>query len=107
ECALSAPRGPVSIEIPVDIQAAAMVRPAVLPQLEPATLTATDAEIRALAAMLKAARRPMILLGGGARGGEVAATALADLGIPVVTSTSGRGIVDEMHPLSLGAFNCT
>lgn len=107
ECALSAPRGPVSIEIPVDIQAAPMVRPAVLPQLEPAALTATDAEIGALAAMLKAARRPMILLGGGARGGEVAATALADLGIPVVTSTSGRGIVDETHPLSLGAFNCT
>ncbi|WP_422056285.1 thiamine pyrophosphate-binding protein [Sphingomonas sp.] len=107
ECALSAPRGPVSIEIPVDVQAAAMPAPAVLPALEPTALKPRQAEIAALAARVRAARRPMLLLGGGARGGEAAATALADLGIPIVTSTSGRGVVAETHPLSLGAFNCT
>ena len=44
------------------------------------------------------------MLGGGARGASAAATALAErLGAPVVTSVNGKGIVDERHPLSLGA----
>jgi acetolactate synthase-1/2/3 large subunit len=40
------------------------------------------------------------VLGGGARGAAEAALAL---GIPVVTTVNGKGIVDERHPLSLGA----
>lgn len=107
ECALSAPTGPVSIEIPVDIQGAAMALPAELPALAPARPATSEADINAVFAMLKAARRPMLMLGGGARGAEAEATALADLGVPIVTSTNGRGIVPETHPLSLGAFNCT
>ncbi len=105
--ALSAPTGPVSIEIPVDVQAALMSVPAVLPEIERRVLPTAQSDIDALAAMLRAARRPMVLLGGGARGAEAEATQLADLGVPIVTSTNGRGIVPEMHPLSLGAFNCT
>jgi acetolactate synthase-1/2/3 large subunit len=107
ECALSAPTGPVSIEIPVDIQAAAMTLPAELPTLAPKRPATQEADIDAVFTMLKAARRPMLMLGGGARGAEDEANALADLGLPIVTSTNGRGIVSEEHPLSLGAFNCT
>ncbi|WP_404477792.1 thiamine pyrophosphate-binding protein [Novosphingobium sp. BL-52-GroH] len=107
EAALSAPTGPVSIEIPVDVQAAAMAMPAVLPDLAPKRPATDAAKIAQLAEMLAAAKKPVILLGGGARGAEAEATALADLGIPIVTSTNGRGVVDETHPLSLGAFNCT
>lgn len=107
ECALSAPTGPVSIEIPVDVQAAVMALPAQLPTLAPRRPVTDPAEIDALAVLLAGARRPMLLLGGGARGAEAEATALADLGLPVVTTTNGRGIVPETHPLSLGAFNCT
>lgn len=107
ECALSAPTGPVSIEIPVDVQAAAMRLPAELPTLAPQRPATSERDIDAVFAMLQAARRPMLMLGGGARGAETEATALADLGIPIVTTTNGRGIVSEEHPLSLGAFNCT
>ena len=41
-----------------------------------------------------------LILGGGARGAGEAALAL---GLPVVTTVNGKGVVDERHPLSLGA----
>ncbi len=52
------------------------------------------------AALLAGAERPVLVLGGGARGAGDVATAL---GIPVLTTVNGKGIVDERHPLSLGA----
>jgi acetolactate synthase I/II/III large subunit len=107
QTALSAPTGPVSVEIPVDVQAARITMPAMLSNPEPRKVPTDPADIEALAALLNASRRPMILLGGGARGAEADAEALADRGIGVITSTNGRGIVREDHPMSLGAFNCT
>jgi acetolactate synthase-1/2/3 large subunit len=41
-----------------------------------------------------------VVLGGGARGAGEAALAL---GLPIVTTVNGKGVVDERHPLSLGA----
>ena len=43
---------------------------------------------------------PCVVLGGGARGAGEAALAL---GLPIVTTVNGKGVVDERHPLSLGA----
>lgn len=105
--ALSAPRGPVSIEIPVDVQAASTEVPAILPDLQIDIPSYSPHDVTKAAALLKNARRPMILLGGGARGASVAATALADLGVGIVTSTNGRGTVPEDHAMTLGAFNCS
>ncbi|WP_375194283.1 thiamine pyrophosphate-binding protein [Sphingobium sp.] len=107
ENALSAPTGPVSIEIPWDVQGMKMDLPAELPGLSPRRPAPAEAEIDALFAKLKAARRPFLMLGGGARGAEAEARALADLGVAIVTTTQGRGIVPETHAMSLGAFNCT
>ncbi|OAN56741.1 hypothetical protein A7Q26_18250 [Sphingobium sp. TCM1] len=107
ENALSAPTGPVSIEIPWDVQGMAMAVPAELPALQPRRPAPLEADIDALFERLAKARRPFLMLGGGARGAEEEARALADLGIPVVTTTQGRGILSELHPMSLGAFNCT
>lgn len=107
ELALSAPTGPVSVEIPVDIQAALMAMPSDLPDLKPTTLTPSKESLDALAERLKAAKRPVLLLGGGARLCGAEATALADLGVCIVTSTNGRAVVPEDHPSTLGAFNCT
>lgn len=106
-CALSAPRGPVSVEIAIDVQAAQIALPSAWPTLDITTTIPDAAAIAALTERLRRARRPMLLLGGGARGAGAVATALADAGVAVVTSTSGRGIVAEDHPLSVGAFNCT
>ncbi len=63
--------------------------------------------IDALVDMVARARRLMLWLGGGARGASEAATALADRGFGIVTSTNGRAVAPEDHPNSLGAFNMT
>lgn len=108
--ALSAPRGPVSIEIPIDIQRTPVARPdsfdsfvlPVAPPRQPA-----PALLDALVEKLAAARRPMLWLGSGARNAGAAVDKLTALGIPLVTSWNGRGVVPEDHPLSLGPLNAT
>lgn len=103
--ALTAPRGPVSVEIPIDIQATEIDIPASLaPARAPVPQPGAD-ELDALAERLARAKRPLLWLGGGARGAGAAVKRLVDLGFGVVTSVQGRGIVPEDHPLSLGAFN--
>jgi acetolactate synthase-1/2/3 large subunit len=100
--ALTAPSGPVSIEIPIDVQQAqakdqpfaALSVKSVQPQ-----------SIDALAARLLKAKRPLLWLGGGARHAGDAVRKLVDLGFGVVTSVQGRGILPEDHPMTLGAFN--
>ncbi|MGR3562449.1 MAG: thiamine pyrophosphate-binding protein [Heliomarina sp.] len=105
--ALSAPSGPVSLEIPVDIQRSlisgtkhagwpAITRP-----------FASDAAIEALAERVLQAKRPMIWLGGGARGASEQALELVNRGFGAVTSTNGRAVVPEDHKATLGAFNMT
>ena len=50
-----------------------------------------------------AARRPLLVAGGGARAAAAEVRALADLGIPVLTTVNGKGVLDERHPSALGA----
>jgi acetolactate synthase-1/2/3 large subunit len=105
QVALTAPAGPVSVEIPIDIQQARVPRPADLSPL-PVPLTEPDpAALDSLAQALAGARRPLLWLGGGARHAGAAVQRLLALGFGVVTSTQGRGIVREDHPQSLGAYN--
>ena len=99
------PAGPVSVEIPVDIQEATLERPASLAPLAPAGPEPDAAALDLLADALAAARRPMLWLGGGARRAGAEARALAGLGFGIVTSIQGRGIVAEGGPMSLGAWN--
>jgi acetolactate synthase-1/2/3 large subunit len=104
--ARSIPMGPVSIEIPIDVQAAQIELPADLGPIEPAALPVpASAELESLAAQLKAAKRPLLWIGGGAAGCEAEVKALADKGVPVVSSTHGRGILPDSHPRSLRAFH--
>ena len=105
--ALSAPMGPVTLEIPVDVQRSVISR-RVLParcRVEPSG--PDPVLLDALAEMTLRARRPMLWLGGGARGSAAAATALADRGFGIVTTTNGRAVAPEDHAHSLGAFNMT
>ncbi|MDE2516027.1 MAG: thiamine pyrophosphate-binding protein [Rhodospirillales bacterium] len=106
--ALSAPMGPVSVEVPIDIQRAPIPRPAgldhlVLPVAAPPV--APDAAIAALVTKIAAARRPMLWLGAGARGAAAEIAALVARGFGVVNSFAGRGILPEDHPMSLGALH--
>jgi acetolactate synthase-1/2/3 large subunit len=104
--ALTPPTGPVSIEIPIDVQGATMEMPPfdeLLP-LPPAEPTLDARSLEALAGELRAAKRPLLWLGGGARGAAAPVRKLADLGFGVVTTANGRGVLPEDDPLSLGSY---
>jgi acetolactate synthase I/II/III large subunit len=103
--ALTAPTGPVSIEIPIDIQATEIAVPQSLAPAEIGVPQPRPDELDALAERLSRAKRPLLWLGGGARHAGAAVRRLMDLGFGVVTSVQGRGIVPEDDPRSLGAFN--
>ncbi|MER8612667.1 5-guanidino-2-oxopentanoate decarboxylase [Mesorhizobium sp. M0435] len=60
--------------------------------------------ISQVSSMLAGAKRPIMIVGGGTRSASREVLALAEqLGIPVVTTNTGKGILPETHPLSLGS----
>ncbi len=99
------PCGPVSIEIPIDVQASLLDLPPDMAKEDVAPLQATAQQIDALADRLSQAQRPMLWLGGGARGAADAVARMVRLGFGIVTSVQGRGIVAEDDPVTLGSFN--
>jgi len=103
--AQTAPSGPVSVEIPIDIQAALTEWPVDLTAPHLTTLTHDEARVEQLANELAKAKRPLLWLGGGTRHARAAVERLVALGFGVVTSVQGRGVLPEDHPATLGAFN--
>jgi acetolactate synthase-1/2/3 large subunit len=103
--AFTAPCGPVSIEIPIDIQATLLNLPADLTVLPVSPVQASADVIDGLAQRLMRAKRPLLWLGGGARGAGAAVDRFVKMGWGVVTSVQGRGIVPEGHPATLGSYN--
>lgn len=105
--ALTAPMGPVSVEIPIDLQSTGIERPASLDRFElpyAESLVPGPAAMDDLVARVTAAKRPLLWLGAGAAGAGMAAGRLLDLGFGMVTSWHGRGVVSEDHPQNLGSF---
>jgi acetolactate synthase-1/2/3 large subunit len=99
------PCGPVSIEIPIDVQKMKLDLPADLSPLAVPPVQPHLAAVDALAERLLSAKRPLLWLGGGARGASKAAQRLVNMGWAVVSSVQGRGIVPEDHPATLGSYN--
>ena len=99
--ALTPPMGPVSIEIPIDVQRTAIDRPAALDGhllALPAPAPAPTAHLDEAAAMLRAAKRPMLWTGNGAKFAGAAVRRLVDMGLPLATSWNGRAVIPEDHP---------
>jgi acetolactate synthase-1/2/3 large subunit len=94
--------GPVHIEIPTDV----MVKPANGLVAVPANAVPPQPHSAALAkaaTLLAAAKRPVILAGGGARHAGALLKQLAErLSAPVVTTANGRGLMHR-HPLGVPA----
>lgn len=105
--AISAPCGPVSVEIPIDVQRDEVEKPDFIAPLQRMVVQPSDVVLDQVAALLISAKKPMLWLGGGARHAVAEAAELVSRGFGVVTSTNGRAIVPEDHPASLGAFNMT
>ncbi|MGV9315265.1 thiamine pyrophosphate-binding protein [Streptomyces sp. NPDC003691] len=106
--ALTAPHGPVWVEIPQDVLLAETLLPVV---------TAVDAtpddvlprpELTALAAhLLAGAERPAVIAGGGVVRADASGKLLAlaeRLNAPVVTTFGGKGAFPWEHPLSLQSW---
>lgn len=103
--ALSGRPGPVHLEIPMDVQARAieteMPRPAEHPQVT--TVRADPDALDRAAELLLAAKRPVILAGGGciqAEASEQLRAVANRLQAAVVATMMGKGVFPEDHPLS-------
>lgn len=94
---------PVHIEIPYDVLEQNWFGDA--QQCTKADAAQADlGAVRQAAEVLAAAAQPMIIAGGGAVDAQAEVTALAEaLGAPVATTVNGKGVLDEAHPLSVGA----
>lgn len=94
---------PVHLEIPLDLlDEVADVDIVTAPDTAPHH-AAADA-MASTVVRLTAAERPVLLAGGGAQGASDLVTALAErLSAPVITTANGKGVIDEHHPLSIGA----
>jgi acetolactate synthase-1/2/3 large subunit len=79
--------------------------PADLMPLPVAPLAPSPEAVLALADRLASKKRPLLWLGGGARGASAAVQRLVAMGWGVVTSVQGRGVLAEDHPASLGSYN--
>ncbi len=105
--------GAVTIALPEDVQAEAFDCPVsffekrvqrVLRTVPPA------AQVRAAADLLRKARRPLIVAGGGVHYSDACESlrAFAEAtGIPVAVSQAGKGALLEAHPLGLGGLGVT
>jgi acetolactate synthase-1/2/3 large subunit len=105
--ALTPPTGPVSVEVPIDIQRTVIPRPSLLDTLVlpvPPPLPPSEAALDEAAEILLRAKRPMLWLGNGAKSARAEAMALLDLGFGAVNSWNGRGIIPEDHPMSFGGL---
>ena len=108
ESALTAPHGPVWIEIPQDVLLAETTLPAVTAMdATPRPLHARP-ELTAVAAHLLAnAERPAIIAGGGVVRSDASGKLLAlaeKIDAPVVTTFGGKGAFPWEHPLSLQSW---
>jgi len=104
--------GPVAIELPEDMFKAECDE--MTHEIDarygsaPAHRFAPDPEaVRAAIGLLQSAARPVMIVGGGAHlssAGEQASALAEALAIPVATTLSGKGVIPENHPLSLGVI---
>lgn len=73
--------------------------------IEPQLRSRPSAEVIAkVAVLVRNAIRPLVVLGGGARDAAASVTRLVELtGAISLTTASGKGVVAEAHPLTLGS----
>jgi len=105
--------GPVTLALPQDIQAAAYDYPADFFEPEKLTFRAPppDAtELERAATMIRAAKRPVLIAGGGvlyAQATDALRTFVERHGVPVAESQAGKSSLPWDHPLQMGSIGVT
>jgi acetolactate synthase-1/2/3 large subunit len=104
---------PVMASIPLDVQRRALPAPVFRPAVTVSHAVPPAAEIGRAAALLAGARRPVVVVGGGAgRAGEAVARLAGHLGAPVAAAWHRKAAFPDGHPafvgvLGFGAFDVT
>lgn len=108
QSALTAPHGPVWVEIPQDVLLAETVLPVVTAMDAAPDDVVPRPELTAVAAdLLSSATRPVIVAGGGVVRSDASGKLLAlaeKIDAPVVTTFGGKGAFPWEHPLSLQSW---
>ena len=105
--------GPVTLALPQDVQTMAFDWPEAFFSPQVVTLRMlppAPSQLREAAAILKQAKRPLLIAGGGVLYGD-ASGVLRDFvqthGIPVAETQAGKGALAWDHPLQLGSIGVT
>jgi len=114
QLALSEPQGPVHLDLPEDV---ALARATETPAPATATLrampqciplpVAAQASIARAGELLRAARRPVAVIGASAmrmRDPQLLRAFVERHAMPFATTLMAKGLIDEDHPLSLGCI---
>src|SRR3954471_24714186 len=101
--------GPTYLDLPDDVILAkvddADVR-AAAPVAPPPRSQASDSDVAAALAALRSAERPLVIVGKGmawARAEDEVRAFIERTGVPFLASPMGKGVMDDSHPLSVGA----
>jgi len=97
--------GPVYLDVPFDVGVSETDVVEYIPSGPPIRVRAEAERVGEAADLLLKAERPVIVAGGGAHwsGASGELLELAELlGIPILTTPCGRGIIPESHPLAVG-----
>lgn len=94
---------PVHIEIPIDVIAQPVDAKIMKPRRLPAPPAPAPEAVEQAAGWLRNAKKPLVILGGGAVNGAKEALALVEhLDAPVVHTVNAKGILPPGHPLRAG-----
>lgn len=95
--------GPVLIDIPKDVQLEAYAGLIPAPHAKPEPTRPDPRAIDAALAALRSAKRPVLMVGGGAQGAADEITAFARAwNVPTITTLMGLGVFPASDPLWLG-----
>jgi len=99
---ISGRQGPVSVEMAWDMMAASGTLPIPEPVEARVNPAVDPMQIEAAVKLIRRARRPMIMVGGGAQHAHQQVLQLAEtLGVPVTSHRSGKGVIPGDHALAI------
>ncbi len=100
-------RGVAHLVLPDEVQVQPSAQPAAAPagRFTARTILPDDASLERAAALVRDARRPVFVVGHGARQAREEVRTFAErLGAPVLTTFKAKGLIPDTHPLGAGVL---